>query len=216
MAEALNGTHWLDADSPGCRAWPGRLPVLRRIGAARRRREREEEGLHVRRRQDQSGPDQIQQRRGDRAPKGANDTWTIVQPAEAPADRNSVSDVVTNLANLEEQRVVDENAADLKALRPRRAAHRRDVPRRGRERAEADPPRREDARQLGHCTPSFRRATACFSSTLDGRDRRQQIDLRFPRQDGARVRSDQGDVARARFCARRRSASRRPATSGSW
>jgi hypothetical protein len=47
--------------------------------------------------------------------KGANDTWAIVQPADAPADRNSVSDVVTNLANLEEQRVVDENAADLKA-----------------------------------------------------------------------------------------------------
>ena len=47
--------------------------------------------------------------------KGANDTWTIVQPADAPADRNAVSDVVTNLANLEEQRVVDENAADLKA-----------------------------------------------------------------------------------------------------
>lgn len=47
--------------------------------------------------------------------KGANDTWTIVRPAEAPADRNSISDVVTNLANLEEQRVVDENATDLKA-----------------------------------------------------------------------------------------------------
>ena len=47
--------------------------------------------------------------------KGANDTWTIVQPSEAPADRNNISDVVTNLANLEEQRVVDENATDLKA-----------------------------------------------------------------------------------------------------
>ena len=47
--------------------------------------------------------------------KGANDTWTIVQPVEAPADRNSVSEVVTNLSNLEETRVVDENAADLKA-----------------------------------------------------------------------------------------------------
>ena len=46
--------------------------------------------------------------------KGANDIWTIVQPTNAPADRNAVSDVVTNLANLEEQRVVDENAADLK------------------------------------------------------------------------------------------------------
>jgi hypothetical protein len=29
--------------------------------------------------------------------KGANDVWTIVQPANAPADRNTVSDVVTNL-----------------------------------------------------------------------------------------------------------------------
>ena len=47
--------------------------------------------------------------------KGANDTWAIVQPVQAPADRNSISEVVTNLANLEEQRVVDENAADLKA-----------------------------------------------------------------------------------------------------
>jgi hypothetical protein len=47
--------------------------------------------------------------------KGANDVWTIVQPANAPADRNTVSDLVTNLANLEEQRIVDENAADLKA-----------------------------------------------------------------------------------------------------
>lgn len=46
--------------------------------------------------------------------KGAGDTWTIVTPVEAPADRNTVSDVVTNLANLEEQRVVDENPADLK------------------------------------------------------------------------------------------------------
>ena len=47
--------------------------------------------------------------------KGANDVWTIVQPTSAPADRNVVSDVVTNLANLEEQRSVDENATDLKA-----------------------------------------------------------------------------------------------------
>ena len=47
--------------------------------------------------------------------KDGSGTWTIVQPAQAPADRNSVSDVVTNLANLEEDRVVDENASDLKA-----------------------------------------------------------------------------------------------------
>jgi hypothetical protein len=47
--------------------------------------------------------------------KGTDSAWTIVQPVEARADRNIISDVVTNLANLEEQRVVDENAADLKA-----------------------------------------------------------------------------------------------------
>lgn len=47
--------------------------------------------------------------------KDAKGTWTIVKPANAPADRNSVSDVVTNLAKLDEQRAVDENAADLKA-----------------------------------------------------------------------------------------------------
>ena len=43
-----------------------------------------------------------------------NDAWAIVKPVETPADRNTVSDVVTTLANLEEQRVVDENAGDLK------------------------------------------------------------------------------------------------------
>ena len=47
--------------------------------------------------------------------KGADSAWTIVQPVDARADRNIISDIVTNLANLEEQRVVDENAADLKA-----------------------------------------------------------------------------------------------------
>ena len=47
--------------------------------------------------------------------KGADGTWTIVQPVQAPADRNSVNDVITNVANLEEEREVDPNAADLKA-----------------------------------------------------------------------------------------------------
>jgi hypothetical protein len=46
--------------------------------------------------------------------KDSSDSWTIIQPAQAPADRNSVSDIVTNLASLEEQRVVEENATDLK------------------------------------------------------------------------------------------------------
>src|SRR5215213_3710097 len=40
--------------------------------------------------------------------KDANGTWTIVKPTSAPADRNTVSDVVTNLSKVEEQRVVDE------------------------------------------------------------------------------------------------------------
>ena len=46
--------------------------------------------------------------------KDASGNWEIVEPTKAPADRNSVTDIVTSLANLEEDRVVDENAADLK------------------------------------------------------------------------------------------------------
>ena len=45
----------------------------------------------------------------------SNDTWTIVKPVDAPADRNSVTDIITSLANLQEEREVEANAADLKA-----------------------------------------------------------------------------------------------------
>ena len=45
----------------------------------------------------------------------ANDAWTIVQPVQAPADRNGASDIAASLANLEEEREVDPNAADLKS-----------------------------------------------------------------------------------------------------
>ena len=41
--------------------------------------------------------------------------WTIVKPVAAPADQNAINDIVTNLATLEEDRVVEENAADLKS-----------------------------------------------------------------------------------------------------
>jgi hypothetical protein len=46
--------------------------------------------------------------------KKEKDGWTIVRPVTAPADQNAVNDIVTNLATLEEDRVVEENAADLK------------------------------------------------------------------------------------------------------
>jgi hypothetical protein len=46
--------------------------------------------------------------------KKEKDGWTIVKPVAASADQNIVNDIVTNLATLEEDRVVDENAADLK------------------------------------------------------------------------------------------------------
>jgi hypothetical protein len=39
--------------------------------------------------------------------------WAIVKPVAAPADQSTVNDVVTSLANLEEDRVVEENATDL-------------------------------------------------------------------------------------------------------
>jgi hypothetical protein len=40
--------------------------------------------------------------------------WTIVKPVDSQADQNSASDVAASLAGLEEDRVVDENATDLK------------------------------------------------------------------------------------------------------
>ncbi|HKY21008.1 MAG TPA: DUF4340 domain-containing protein [Vicinamibacterales bacterium] len=46
--------------------------------------------------------------------KDSGGVWTITAPATATADRNGVSDIVTSLANLEEDRVVEENAPDLK------------------------------------------------------------------------------------------------------
>ena len=41
--------------------------------------------------------------------------WAIVKPLQAAADQNNASDVATSVASLEQDRVVDENAADLKA-----------------------------------------------------------------------------------------------------
>jgi hypothetical protein len=40
--------------------------------------------------------------------------WTIVKPVAAEADQNTASDVAASLANLDQDRVVDENATDLK------------------------------------------------------------------------------------------------------
>ena len=48
--------------------------------------------------------------------KDAAGTWTISAPTNAPADSGTVSSIVSSLANLEEERVVDENASDLKAF----------------------------------------------------------------------------------------------------
>ena len=44
----------------------------------------------------------------------AKNTWSIVEPAEAAADQTQVSEIPTTLAGLEQQRVVDDNAASLK------------------------------------------------------------------------------------------------------
>ena len=116
--------------------------------------------------------------------KGASDTWTIVQPADAPADRNTVSDVVTNLANLEETACRGRECGRPEGVRPRRAPRRGDVPRRRRERAEADAPSGpEDARQLRDLRKAFIEQPG-VPRELDGRDGRRQVDLRFPRQDG--------------------------------
>jgi hypothetical protein len=45
--------------------------------------------------------------------KGPNG-WAIVKPVDARADQSNASDIAASLANLEQDRVVDENATDLK------------------------------------------------------------------------------------------------------
>jgi hypothetical protein len=58
---------------------------------------------------------QIKSASGDvTALKKTPNGWTIVKPVEAAADQNAASDVTASLANLEQDRSVDENAADLK------------------------------------------------------------------------------------------------------
>ena len=147
--------------------------------------------------------------------KGADDTWTIVQPVNAPGDRNSISDVVTNLSKLEEQRVVDENAADLKAYGL--AEPRIDVT------FQLDGDKEPKRILLGEKTPSSSGTYAklpsgnrVFLRRHLGGDRSRQTDVRLPRQERARVRTGQGDIPGARVCARRRFAWRRATTSGSW
>ena len=46
--------------------------------------------------------------------KKTDGNWAIVKPISAPADQNNVNDIATNLATLEEDRMVEENASDLK------------------------------------------------------------------------------------------------------
>lgn len=41
--------------------------------------------------------------------------WTMVEPIQTPADENVARDMATNLATLEQDRIVDENASDLKS-----------------------------------------------------------------------------------------------------
>ena len=58
---------------------------------------------------------EIKSESGDRTTlrrKGSD--WEVVQPIAAPADQAAVSGITSNLASVEIQRVIDENAADLK------------------------------------------------------------------------------------------------------
>ena len=44
----------------------------------------------------------------------SGDAWQIVAPSAAPADAAEISGITTNLSTVEEQRLIDENPADLK------------------------------------------------------------------------------------------------------
>lgn len=46
----------------------------------------------------------------------SGDDWQIVAPAAAPADEAEISGITTNLSNLEQQRLIDENPANLDAF----------------------------------------------------------------------------------------------------
>ncbi len=57
---------------------------------------------------------QVKAASGDRTVlKKRTGTWDVVEPIQASADEGEVSGILTNLASLELQRVVDENPADL-------------------------------------------------------------------------------------------------------
>ena len=45
--------------------------------------------------------------------KKRNGTWELVEPVTARADQSEVSGIITNLASLETQRVIDENPGDV-------------------------------------------------------------------------------------------------------
>ena len=98
------------------RARSGRVPLLRRIGSARRGRKREDEGLHIRRRQDQPGAGQVQRRRSDGASQG-RERHLDHRPAVGSAGRSQQHQRRRHRTSRtsKKQRVVDENAADLKA-----------------------------------------------------------------------------------------------------
>src|SRR5437867_952494 len=58
---------------------------------------------------------EIKSESGDRTilrRKGSD--WEVVQPVAAPADQAAVSGITSNLSSVEIQRVIEENAADLK------------------------------------------------------------------------------------------------------
>jgi hypothetical protein len=58
---------------------------------------------------------EIKSESGDRTTLRRKGTdWDIVQPIAAPADQAAVSGITSNLSSVEIQRVIDENAADLK------------------------------------------------------------------------------------------------------
>lgn len=57
---------------------------------------------------------QVKAATGDRSVlKKVNGAWTMVEPAQTKADETEVSSMVTNLASIERQRVVDDNPSDI-------------------------------------------------------------------------------------------------------
>ena len=202
VAEAISDEQVCDPRSSSSSSWPvssatstssnqDRAPTRRgegkgvRLGEGRGHRGRSDQ---ARRRPDVAGAEGRRHVEDRRAGKAA-------------ADQGELSSITSSLATLEIQRVVDENAGDLKQYGLEPATDRGRVPGQGRQGAAADPVRRKDADRRRPLR-SASRPEARLPRLVVPRFDVQQERVRAARQDRPQDRSRQGRSHRDRGRAR--------------